>query len=239
MGETRALLEGRYQDLAAENPVPDLDTWIRDAHLSLFSNQIKLEVQTILDELKAAREALELLFVPRGRNDNLYGAVEAGVVEVPPGKYDWYLSAWGRLDYEYPNQPPLPAGSSGFSTIRATITRLNQPPPALAHPVDRQLLQQLVRDVYEARRKVTALRAQRDQAEQALSRVTKPRGLRAGALVLSYFAFVGAVIPLYLMLFVDVLLDWAPFAVLVGFVSGVAALLGYVWWQVTHLSTGN
>lgn len=98
---------------------------------------------------------------------------------------------------------------------------------------------QLARDVAQADHRIDSLTTQREQVELALTRVTRPKGVNAGLVVLGGFAVSGAVVPLGLLLYVDELLAWTPHLVLGLFAGGLAALLTYVAYQVNHLTDAN
>lgn len=110
---------------------------------------------------------------------------------------------------------------------------------ALGAAGTRQQHEQFARDVIEADHRLALLHVQLEQVQLALARVTKPKGVNEGLLVLGGFALAGAVVPLWLLLYVETLLAWTPFLVLCLFVGGLTALLSYVAYQVNHLTHAN
>jgi hypothetical protein len=229
------VLWDHYTDLAAEEPKVDLARWIADEDVDRTPEEIAPFLDEIRAELLEARRALEPLFADGHIEHTLDDFVEGGVVQIPPGKQHYYDRAFRRLTQEHPHVAPSDVidgllGHSYVSSIPAVdLANMRTANEDVRHD-------QLQRDADEAHHRVTSLEVQVEQVELALARVSAPVGVGAGLAVLAYFAFVGAVVPLWLLLYVDRLLAWVPSLVLGLFVSGFVALLGNVGWQVAHLT---
>jgi hypothetical protein len=231
-----------FDELAAENPQPDLAAWLREAGSSRTVEEVTPFLEEAMGKLQEAREVLLPLFAGGGRDDDLDDAIRAGEVDPPPGEKVYYEDAWWRLKEDIPYVPPrdpFGIGDSAFLSSLRVPTPYEQHLRALDSAGTKQQHEQLARDVAEADHRVDSLLIQREQVELALARVTKPKGVNAGLMVLGGFAVAGAVVPLWLLLYVDILLAWTPFLVLGLFAGGLAALLLYVAYQVNHLTDAN
>lgn len=79
------------------------------------------------------------------------------------------------------------------------------------------------------------------EAESALARVARPRGVGRGLMVLAYLISGGVVLPLVLLAVTveSPIPDWSVPTVLASFVSGLGLLLLYLWFEVQRLIRGE
>jgi hypothetical protein len=230
------ILSGHYEELAAVPPQVALEEWIAEDGANRTSEEVLPFVEEVVRELAEAREALEPIFTPDGTKDTLSALERSGMVTIPPGKRAYYEGAYDRLEREYPYKPPPdPFGVGALAPIQSSIdySRLTAAPIVAG---SHARYHQLVRDADEAHHRVASVEVQLEQAELALARVSRPVGVGAGVGVLAYFGTVGTLVPFGMMMFEPRLKAGAGWTAIGLFASGLAALLGYVIWQVNHLT---
>ncbi|MFP5224478.1 MAG: hypothetical protein ACLGH3_02800 [Actinomycetota bacterium] len=83
-----------------------------------------------------------------------------------------------------------------------------------------------------------ALDAERSNIESQLGRMARPTGIGRGIAILTYFAGIGIAFPVSLMP-VKNLNTSVRLAVVLGFISGLALVIGYLIWLTRTLSTGR
>lgn len=100
------VLADHFDELAGDDPHPDLAVWIREAGSSRTVEEVRPFLNESIERLQAARRELLPLFTDGGRNDDLDDAVRAGEADPPPGEKLYYEEAWWRLKDDYPYQAP-------------------------------------------------------------------------------------------------------------------------------------
>lgn len=224
------VLSPYYARLAdPEQDAPTLERMITAQGVDRTPEEIQPFLDEVLVDLAAARELLEPAF-REGPPDFTFREVVRSGVPIPAAKRDVYEAAFDQLVKENP-KPRQP-----YDSLLASIAPTTS---AVSANIGATQQMNLDRDLEDARHAVAGLEAQLEQACLALARVTEPRGITGGVWVLGYFGAVGTLYPLAIMVAAETVPDWMQWTVVLLFASGVAALLGYVVWQVQHLSEGD
>lgn len=222
-----------YEELADPRAeVPPLEVMIRAQEVDRPVAEIQPFLEQTVTDMAEAREMLSRLF-EEGRPDASFDEWVTAGLPVPAGKRRIYETVYEQLLEEHPKPPTR----HGFD-----ISMLTDPPRMNVGDLPTVISTQdmnLSRDLDEARHQVATLKAQVEQADLALARVSSPKGVTGGAWVLGYFGTVGTLYPLGIMVAMSDVPQWTLWTVVALFASGLGLLLGYVIWQVQHLSEGG
>lgn len=228
--DARYVLRPKYKQLAKPEPRIDLEAWIAEEEVDRTVDEIQAFLDEELARFTDARERLAPMFEEHGAPDfGFDDLVEAGIAKLPPGHRDIHDAVFEQLVDEH--TPP-----AAEPTWAISVQTAYQMPEIFFSVGDHQEHAHLERQSDQTEHRISALEVQVEQASLALARVTQPVGLRAGVAVLAYFGSVGTLVPFAMMMAEPQLLPAAGWAAIGLFASGLVALLGYVIWQVKHLT---
>lgn len=116
--------------------------------------------------------------------------------------------------------------------------------PMLPDPVGRSTesrrLDESIRDEGDLRSRKEGLEIVRDRLDEELDRIGRPVGVVSAIVILSVYSLLGIVSPVVVMaLGMESLAVWVIWLLVVLFVVGLFAVLGYIYWYTRTLSGGS
>jgi hypothetical protein len=221
------VLMKHYRLLADPQFEPDLDLLIEEADVDRTAEQIQPYLEQIRSELLRARENIEHLFADGYVRERFDDLVSRGDIRPTAGTRLIYKAAFEQLQSE----KPRPKGR--FAAIEAGIAGR---PEVLRSVQDLADHRKVKGDAGEVAHKIRALDSQVEQAELALARVTDVAGVFPALGVLAWFSLVGTVVPLFILLDPEKMFGWTPGFAIFLYCTGLAAVFGYVIYEVQQLS---
>lgn len=224
------------QEGFAKGGDPDIQQMIAEADIDRSVDELRPFVEEEAARYRAIRDVLSRWFKD-GHPGFTWDEVRDHI-DVDHADEDAYEFVWDQLEKENPE--PREPDRLGLRTIQPALDPSWRTVAAIRNTAEAAEHATLHRDADQARHQVDALNVQIEQTELAFARVRRPEGVTGGLWVLGYLGAVGTVVPLAVMAWGPAALPgWARAAVVVGFTSGVAALMGYVAVEVHRMTGGK
>ena len=118
-------------------------------------------------------------------------------------------------------------GASAFDT-RALVQGIK---PAWVHEANARRADEALRAESDLRTQLKSATAERDRLQEELVRVGKPIGVLSAIWMLAALSLLGVLVPVIVMaLEPEALANWAKVGLIISFILGLLAILGYVGW---------
>ncbi|QDG87068.1 hypothetical protein [Pseudarthrobacter sp. NIBRBAC000502770] len=138
---------------------------------------------------------------------------------------DLYESAFEHLRKRLPSPPGMFGGAFDHRSLIAGIT------PPWVHEVNARRADEALRAESDLSTQLKSAIAERSRLNDELVRVGKPLGVLSAIWMLGVLSLLGILVPVVVMaLEPDALANWAKVGLIVSFVVGLLAILGYVVW---------